>query len=135
MATSLKAHTKTALKVPNCLAAIMAFGLLAWPMAGLAQDVFLSTRQTPRQAYWQVQELTPKSAGGQGELEAPDLTPDYPVIMAGINYSWALEPEAADAIFAGVEAVAKLTHLQKPEARIILQSILPTLDPAKNRGS
>lgn len=77
--------------------------------------------------------LTPKSAGGQGELEAPDLTPDYLVIMAGINNSWAPEPKTADAIFAGVEAVVKLAHQQKPKARIILQSILPTLDPVKNR--
>lgn len=77
--------------------------------------------------------LLPKSAGGQGELDAPELAPDYLVIMAGINNSWAPEPKTAEAIFAGVEEVVKLAHHQKPKARIILQSILPTLDPIKNR--
>lgn len=209
MAICPKAHTKTARTVSTCLAALLAIGVLACPAASLAQDVFLSTRPTPRQEYWQVREadiarqlsqgkelsryklvfigdsitdfwqmhediwvkgkwhggevwdetfggsdpayralnlgisgdrtehmlyrLLPKSAGGQGELDAPELAPDYLVIMAGINNSWAPEPKTADAIFAGVEAVVKLAHHQKPKARIILQSILPTLDPIKNR--
>jgi lysophospholipase L1-like esterase len=211
MAISPKAHTTAALRAPFYLTNLVTLSLLAWPMASLAHDRFLSTKPTPREEYWQVREaeiarqlsngkdlpryklvfigdsitdfwrmhedhwvkglwhggkvwdetfgggdpayyalnlgisgdrtehmlyrLMPKSVGGQGELESPDLAPDYLVIMAGINNSWAPEPKTADAIFAGVEAVAKLTHLQKPEARIILQSILPTLDPAKNCGS
>ena len=36
--------------------------------------------------------LMPKSAGGQGELDHPDLNPEYLVIMAGINNSWSPEP-------------------------------------------
>lgn len=209
MAICPKAHTKTARTVSTCLAALLAIGVLACPAASLAQDVFLSTRPTPRQEYWQVREadiarqlsqgkelsryklvfigdsitdfwqmhediwvkgkwhggevwdetfggsdpvyrslnlgisgdrtehmlyrLLPKSAGGQGELDAPELAPDYLVVMAGINNSWAPEPKTADAIFAGVEAVVNRVHQQKPKARIILQSILPTLDPVKNR--
>jgi lysophospholipase L1-like esterase len=38
-----------------------------------------------------------------------------------------------ESIFEGVRAVVVALHTRKPEARIILQSILPTNEPARNR--
>lgn len=39
----------------------------------------------------------------------------------------------ADSVFEGVRAVLVAAHERQPQARIVLQSILPTNDPVKNR--
>jgi len=52
--------------------------------------------------------------------------------MAGINNSWAAEDPAADSIFEGVRAIVRAVHAHKPHTRVVLQSILPTNDDAKN---
>ena len=76
--------------------------------------------------------LQPKSEGGLGQLDAPELQPDFIVLMIGINNTWAPEHPVADSVYAGVEAVVKALHERRPRARIILQSLLPTQDEAKN---
>ena len=76
--------------------------------------------------------LQPKSEGGLGELDSPELQPEFIVLMIGINNTWAPEHPVADSVYAGVEAVVKALHERRPRARIILQSLLPTQDEAKN---
>lgn len=76
--------------------------------------------------------LQPKSEGGLGQLDSPELQPDFIVLMIGINNSWAAEHPVADSVFAGIQAVVEALHQRKPGARIVLQSLLPTNDEAKN---
>ncbi len=77
--------------------------------------------------------ILPKSAGGMGQLDAPQLSPEFMVVMLGINNSWAAEDPVADSIFQGVHAALKALHARKPKSRIVLQSLLPTNDNAKNK--
>jgi lysophospholipase L1-like esterase len=70
--------------------------------------------------------------GGLGELDRADFKPDAVVLMLGINNSYDAETPADAAIFAGVKAAVATIHTRKPGARIILQSLLPTNDEAKN---
>ena len=77
--------------------------------------------------------ILPKSAGGMGQLDAPQLNPEYMVVMLGINNSWAAEDPVADSIFEGVRVALSTLHAHKPKSRIVLQSLLPTNDTAKNK--
>lgn len=77
--------------------------------------------------------ITPKSGGGLGQLDSPDLNPEFIVIMIGINNTWAEEKPVADSVFEGAMAVLRALHERKPKARIILQTLLPTQDEVKNR--
>lgn len=77
--------------------------------------------------------LLPKKKGGQGWLDRADLQPDTVFVMLGINNSFDAEKPATDSIYRGVLAVVARIHERKPKARIVIQSLLPTEDPAKNR--
>ncbi|MFZ4650777.1 MAG: GDSL-type esterase/lipase family protein [Rubrivivax sp.] len=77
--------------------------------------------------------IRPRAAGGLGHLDAPGLKPEFLVVMLGINNTWAAESPVADSVFEGVRAVLVALHERQPQARIVLQSLLPTNDPAKNR--
>ena len=77
--------------------------------------------------------ITPKSAGGLGQLDSPELNPEFIVIMVGINNTWAEEKPVADSVFQGALAILRVLHERKPKARIILQTLLPTQDEVKNR--
>jgi lysophospholipase L1-like esterase len=76
--------------------------------------------------------ILPKTEGGLGELDAPQLDPDVIVLMIGINNAWAPNKLAADSVFAGARKVLIALHERKPRARIVLQSLLPTSFPAMN---
>ncbi len=76
--------------------------------------------------------IQPKSAGGLGQLDSPDLQPEFIVTLLGINNTWAAEEPVAASVFAGVKAVLDAMHARKPKAKIILQSLLPTNDRKKN---
>lgn len=76
--------------------------------------------------------LTPVADGGMGMLDRPDLQPEFLVIMLGINNTFDGEEPLADSLFNGVKAAVDTAHKVKPNAKIILQSILPTDDPGKN---
>jgi lysophospholipase L1-like esterase len=76
--------------------------------------------------------LAPAAAGGLGHLDPAALQPEFLIVMLGINNTWAAEEPVADSVFEGVQAVLLRLHERKPRARIVLQSILPTSDPAKN---
>lgn len=76
--------------------------------------------------------LNPVSAGGGGWLDRPDLQPDFLIVMLGINNTFDGEEPLADSLFRGVKAAIDTARIARPNARIILQSILPTDDPSKN---
>ncbi|MEI6106278.1 MAG: GDSL-type esterase/lipase family protein [Opitutae bacterium] len=77
--------------------------------------------------------LLPQSAGGLGHLDAPGLHPEFVVLMIGINNTWAGETPMVESVFAGIKAVLTAVHERQPKATVILQSLLPTNDEAKNR--
>ncbi len=76
--------------------------------------------------------LAPAAAGGLGHLDPAALKPEFLIVMLGINNTWAAEEPVADSVFEGVRAVLLRLHERQPGARTVLQSILPTSDPAKN---
>ena len=55
------------------------------------------------------------------------------MLLIGINNSWAAESPAADSVYAGVVAVIESVHARKPMSRIVLQTLLPTNERARNR--
>jgi lysophospholipase L1-like esterase len=77
--------------------------------------------------------ILPKAEGGLGHLDSPSLNPEFMIVMLGINNSWAAEMPVAESIYQGVLANLRALHSRKPNARIILQSLLPTNDVAKNK--
>lgn len=76
--------------------------------------------------------IQPRSEGGLGELDRPDLNPDAIILLIGINNSWDAETPAVDSVVAGIRAVVAAVHARKPEAMIVLQSLLPTNEPERN---
>jgi lysophospholipase L1-like esterase len=76
--------------------------------------------------------ILPKSQGGLGQLDAEALAPEFFVLMVGINNSYAAETPVADSVFDGVLAVMRSLHARKPGTRLVLQSILPTSEPARD---
>lgn len=77
--------------------------------------------------------LLPAAQGGEGWLDRADLQPDTVFVMLGINNSFDAEAPAATSIERGIVAVVNRIRERKPRARIVLQSLLPTDDDAKNR--
>ena len=75
--------------------------------------------------------LLPRSEGGAGNIDAPELQPEFIMLMIGINNLSDSEP-LVDSMFEGIRAVVVALHERKPTARIILQSLLPIPDQAKN---
>ncbi len=76
--------------------------------------------------------ILPKAQGGLGQLDAEALVPEFFVLMVGINNSYAPEAPVADSVYEGVLAVMRALHARKPGARLLLQSILPTSEPARD---
>lgn len=77
--------------------------------------------------------IQPKRQGGLGQLDHQSLKPDYVVILAGINNSWASETPADASIVAGVKALVASVHARQPKARIILQSLMPTQEVSRTK--
>jgi lysophospholipase L1-like esterase len=99
------------------------------PPQNLALNIGISGDRTEHLLH----RIKPRAAGGLGHLDAPGLAPEFLVVMLGINNTWAAETPVADSVFEGVRAVLVAAHERQPRARIVLQSLLPTNDPAKNR--
>ncbi len=78
--------------------------------------------------------ILPKAEGGLGELDDPALNPEVIVLMIGINNAWAPNKLAADSVFAGVRNVLLALHERRPQALIVLQSLLPVAFDASNRS-
>lgn len=79
-----------------------------------------------------LQRILPRTQGGLGELDRPDLDPDAIVLLIGINNSWDAEAPAVSSIFEGIRAVVAAVHARKPRALIVLQSLLPTNETERN---
>lgn len=77
--------------------------------------------------------LAPKSQNGMGQLDNPRLAPEFIVLLIGINNTYAAEEPVVESVFQGVRAVIARLHQARPSARLIVQSLLPTNDPEKNR--
>lgn len=77
--------------------------------------------------------LQPASDSGEGWLDRADLQPDRVFVLLGINNSFDAEKPAVDSIVRGVSATIARIRERKPAAQIVVQSLLPTDDPAKNR--
>ena len=77
--------------------------------------------------------LLPRSEGGAGNIDAPELQPEFIILMIGINNLSDAEP-LVDSMFEGIRAVVVALHERKPKSRIILQSLLPIPDEAKDRN-
>ncbi|OYU76169.1 MAG: hypothetical protein CFE32_11360 [Alphaproteobacteria bacterium PA3] len=77
--------------------------------------------------------ILPKRQGGLGQLDHPTLKPDYVIVLAGINNSWASEAPADASIIAGVKALVASVHARQPKARIILQSLMPTQEVSRTK--
>ena len=77
--------------------------------------------------------LQPRAQGGLGQLDAPQLQPEYFVVMIGINNTWAAETPVVDSVLQGIHAVLLQLHTLKPAARLLVQTLLPTNDPLKNQ--
>lgn len=77
--------------------------------------------------------ILPASAGGLGQLDPPELKPDVILVLIGVNNTWAEETPVVDSVVAGIVQVLTAVHARKPDARIVLQSLIPTNDAAKNR--
>lgn len=76
--------------------------------------------------------LLPAAQGGEGWLDRRDLQPDTMFVMLGINNSFDSENPATISVYKGVLAVVARIREQKPKARIVIQSMLPTDDDMKN---
>lgn len=77
--------------------------------------------------------LLPASKGGGGWLDRDDLQPETVFVMLGINNSFESENPATTSIYKGVLTTVARIHERKPNARIVIQSLLPTDDDTKNR--
>jgi lysophospholipase L1-like esterase len=77
--------------------------------------------------------LQPRAKGGLGQIDTPELAPEFIVLMIGINNTWAPEEPVQDSVFEGASAVIRALEERKPRARMILQSLLPLPEADKNR--
>lgn len=112
------------------------FGIDSWKPAfveGLPENRALNMGISGDRTEHVLYRIQPKTAGGLGQLDAPELDPEFIVLMIGINNTWAQEDPVVESVFAGIVSVLDAVHARKPKARIILQSLLPTNDEVRNR--
>jgi lysophospholipase L1-like esterase len=96
--------------------------------ANLALNFGISGDRTEHLLY----RIQPKSEGGLGQLDRSDLNPEVVVLLIGINNSWDAESPAVASVLAGIQAVVAAVRTRKPDALIVLQSLLPTNEPERN---
>ncbi len=75
--------------------------------------------------------LTSKADGGLGNLDNATIQPKVIVLMIGTNNLF--PPHSAEQISAGIEVVAKRLRELRPDATLVICSILPSHSPAKNK--
>lgn len=112
------------------------FGLDSWQPAfvtGLPENRALNMGISGDRTEHVLHRILPAAQGGLGQLDPPELDPEFIVLMIGINNTWAQEDPVVDSVVAGITQVLEAVHARKPKARIVLQSLLPTNDPPRNR--
>lgn len=78
--------------------------------------------------------LLEKNRGGFGELDNPDLQPKIIVLMIGINNTWHTDGDIVSAVAKGQVAVIRRLRDLRPKAIILVNSLLPTNDEARNES-
>lgn len=74
--------------------------------------------------------IQPAVEGGAGNLDYADLAPATIVLLIGINNTWFHTNEQ---IIGGIEAVVESLAQREPQATIVLVSILPHVETARNQ--
>lgn len=113
------------------------FGIDSWQPAfvnGLPENRALNMGISGDRTEHVLYRIQPKAEGGMGQLDAPELHPEFIVLMIGVNNTWAQEDPVVESVSAGISSVLDAVHARKPKARIILQSLLPTKDAERNRN-
>lgn len=113
------------------------FGIDSWQPAfvnGLPENRALNMGISGDRTEHVLYRIQPKAEGGMGQLDAPELHPEFIVLMIGVNNTWAQEDPVVESVSAGISSVLDAVHARKPKARIILQSLLPTNDAERNRN-
>ena len=103
--------------------------------AGLPCDRALNLGISGDRTEWLLHRLQPQAAGGLGELDRRDLAPQFVMLMAGVNNTYAAEDPLVDSVFAGVRALVDSLHAAKPQATVVLQSLLPSNEEWRNRDA
>nr|WRX36756.1 hypothetical protein [uncultured bacterium] len=75
--------------------------------------------------------LKSKADGGLGNLDNSAIQPKVIVLMIGTNNLF--PPHSAEQISGGIEAVAKRLHELRPDAALVLCSVIPSHSPTKNK--
>ena len=73
--------------------------------------------------------LLPKKDGGFGHWDDPRIQPDVIVFMLGVNNIGHIDEPVVDKVVAGDIAVIRRLRALRPNAHILVQSILPTNKP------
>ena len=77
--------------------------------------------------------LLPKSEGGLGHLDDPRLQPQIIVLMIGINNTWSSPGDIVGLTLEGQWAVIRRLRSLRPNATIVVNSLLPTNQRAHDR--
>ena len=75
--------------------------------------------------------LKSKADGGMGNLDNPAIRPKVIVLMIGTNNLF--PPHSAEQIAGGIEAVAKRLRELRPDAKLIICSVLPSNNPQNDK--
>jgi lysophospholipase L1-like esterase len=75
--------------------------------------------------------LKSKADGGLGNLDNPAIQPKVIVLMIGTNNLF--PPHSAQQISGGIEAVANRLRELRPEAELIICSVIPSHNPINNK--
>lgn len=98
------------------------------PAKNLGLNLGISGDRTEHALY----RILPRAAGGLGELDRTDLNPEFVIILVGVNNTWDAEKPVVESVVAGIRSVVQAVHERKPQAKLILQSLLPLPEVAKN---
>ncbi len=77
--------------------------------------------------------LLPKSEGGLGHLDDPRIQPQIIVLMIGINNTWSQPGDIVGLTVDGQLAVIRRLRSLRPNATIVVNSLLPTNQRAHDR--
>lgn len=77
--------------------------------------------------------LLPKAAGGMGHMDDPRIQPQIIVLMIGINNTWSSTQDIVGLTVEGQLAVIRRLRELRPNAALVVNSLLPTNNLAHDR--